>query len=567
VVGNGKNTIYELVEKENENQIRGRGHEKPLTNMLLDSIARDYLYRLGLNIYDIPRAGEIIYLRENGNLSTGGSARDCTAEIHPQNKELAIKAAKVIGLEVAGIDIVTENISKPLAALNGAIIEVNAAPGLRMHLYPTEGESRNVAGDILDYMYPDETPSSIPIISITGTNGKTTVTRLVRHVLTLAGKTVGMTCSSGTYVGDECISKGDNSGPTSAKSILYDRNIDIAVLETARGGIIRGGLGYDLADVGIIVNVSEDHLGLDGMNTLEDLAFVKSLVVEAIKPNGYAILNADDNMTGFIAQNVHCNLILFSQNRNNPLIKKHISKGYIAIVVENESIYLYRNRRKLMILGISEIPITFDGKAICNIENSLAATAVLWGLGVSAETIRLGLMSFKPDSEANAGRFNLFDMGDFRILLDYGHNISGYQSVIQFIRALDSSRLVGVIGMPGDRVNQAIFDVGKLAGEVFSQVYIHEDSDLRSRTPGEVASILYHGAVSGGADINNIEIIFSETDALKNAIINASQGDLIVVFYEKFDQVYEVVKNCMESSVSPLLCGNKYTKVQLELAQ
>lgn len=569
VVGDGIHSIMELLAEENKNPDRGVGHEKPLTSIYLDSVAKEYLFRSGFEVDDIPKAGEIVYIRENGNLSTGGSARDCTLEIHPLNKAMAVKAAKVIGLEVAGIDLVMDDISQLLTPQNGAIIEVNAAPGLRMHLYPTEGQGRNVAADILDYIYPQGTSSSIPVISVTGTNGKTTVTRMIRHVLSLTGKKVGMTCSSGTYIGEDCISEGDNTGPVSAQSILYNGDVELAVLETARGGIVRKGLGYDLADVGVIVNISDDHLGLDGIDTIEDMAFVKSLVVEAIKPGGYAVLNADDSMTGHIARRVECNLVFFSQNRMNSLLERHICQGGMAVVLENDFIYLYQNKSKLVVMKVSDIPITFNGKAICNIENSLAAAASLFALGISDQMIRMGLSTFKPDPIANAGRFNLFNIGYFRVLLDYGHNLSGYQSVLQFVKNLNAQRLVGVIGMPGDRIDKAIFEVGHVSGQVFSKIYIKEDSDLRGRKPGEVAGILYHGAVSGGAKRDSIEIIPSEKDALETAIINASPGDLIVMFYEKFDPVYELVQEYILNSIpriSQFPLGDNHSTIRLPVA-
>lgn len=552
IIGDGIHSILELVDEENKNMNRGIGHEKALTKIYLDSVTEEFLLRSRLNKHDIPKLNEVIYLRENGNLSTGGSARDCTVELHSFNKELAVKAAKVIGLDVAGIDVVTDDISQPLTPLNSAVIEVNAAPGLRMHLYPTEGQGRNVAADILNHMYPQGTVSSIPIISITGTNGKTTVTRMIQHVLSLTGKKVGMTCSSGTYIGKECISRGDNTGPVSAKDVLYNREVEIAVLETARGGIIRRGLGYDLADVGVIVNISEDHLGLDGINSLKDMAFVKSLVVEAIKPSGYAVLNADDDLTEYVTEKIGCNLIFFSQNRSNSLIKSHIDQGETAVVLENELICLYQNSTKKILLRVDEIPITFEGKAIFNIENSLAAAAGLLALGIQQNVIRMGLMSFMPDAFSNAGRLNLFDMGDFKVLIDYGHNQNGYKSVLQFADKLDAARLIGVIGMPGDRIDKAIFEVGQISGSAFSKLYIKEDKDLRGREPGVVASILYHGAVSGGADKENIEIILSEMDALEAAIKNACAEDLIVMFYENYDAAYELVQAYIREPAQPI---------------
>jgi cyanophycin synthetase len=565
ITGDGTHSISELIDEENRNPNRGNGHEKPLTKIYLDSVAKEYLSRYGYKMHTIPKIGEVIYLRANGNLSTGGSSRDCTMEIHEANKSLAIKAAKVIGLEVAGIDIVMDDISNLLTPLNGAFIEVNAAPGLRMHLYPMEGPSRNVAADIIDHMYPKGINSSIPIISITGTNGKTTVTRMIAHVLSLTGKIVGMTCSSGTYIGGECISKGDNTGPQSAHSILYNKDLEAAVLETARGGIIRRGLGYDLADVGVIVNISEDHLGMDGLDTLKDLAFVKSLVVEAVKPTGYSVLNADDRMTDYIASKASGTLILFSQDRNNLLLESHINGGGIAVVVENDLVYLYQSKKRVALIGVHEIPITFEGKAICNIENSLAAVASLSALGIPKQTIRLGLISFKSDPIANSGRFNLFNIGDFHILLDYAHNFSGYQSVIQFLNTLNASRLVGIIGMPGDRMNKAIFEVGKIVGQVFSKIYIKEDKDLRGRNPGEVPGILYHGVLEGGANRDDIEIISSEVDALKAATDNASPGDIIVMFYENFDKSFEFIQKLINEPIQKTLIFNDVNSSELPI--
>lgn len=550
VQGDGVHTIMELVAELNKDSNRGEGHEKPLTKIKLDTITKELLSRSGLTLTSIPKRGEIIYLRENGNLSTGGIAIDCTESIHPLNKELAVKAAKVIGLEIAGIDVVMDDISRPLTRENGAIIEVNAAPGLRMHLHPAEGKSRNVARDILDYIYSQNHEISIPIISITGTNGKTTVTRMIEHVLSMTGRKVGMTCSSGTYIGGKCISKGDNTGPLSAQLVLYNKEVEAAVLETARGGIIRKGLGYDLADIGIVTNVSEDHLGLEGVNSLEDMAFIKALVVEAIKPEGYAILNADDRMVDYIRQRVRCNLIYFSQNLDNPLLKQHIKQGGIAVSIENGIMVIYQNNVRIPIMPVQKIPITFEGQAICNIENSLAATAGLYAFGIPVQIIEAGLESFKPDPFINAGRFNLFDMGTFQVLLDYGHNPSGYKSVVEFIKKRDYSRLVGIIGVPGDRMDTTVFEVGRISGQCFDRIYIKEDLDLRGRKPGEIANLLYLGVISGGAFKGNVEIIYSEIEALKKAIDNALPGDLVVMFYENFEPALGVVNNYVDGRLN-----------------
>lgn len=542
VVGDGIHTVGQLVEIENKNPLRGNDHEMPLTKIKLDNTSKQVLLKNGMDENRIPPAGQTVFLRNNGNLSTGGTASDCTESIHPQNCSLAVKAAGLVGLDIAGIDITTEDISCPLSGENGAVIEINAAPGLRMHIYPTEGKPRNVAADILDMMFPKGKPSSIPIISVTGTNGKTTVTRLISHTLALAGKTVGMTSTSGVYINGECKLKGDNTGPRSAQLVLTDKNVEVAVLETARGGVIRKGLGYDLADVGVVVNISEDHLGIDGIDTLEDMAFVKSLVVEAVKEDGYAILNGDDRMTQYILDRIHSRVVLFTQNPKNLLVINHLKSGGKAVAVESKSIYVLSENKKQFISGIDEIPITFGGLAACNIENSLAAVSALSALNVPVGAIRNGLRTFKPDADSNPGRFNIFDMGNFKVMLDYGHNPAGYTAVIDYISKSDAERLVGIVGMPGDRTDKSIREVGALCGKAFSRVYIKEDGDLRGRMPGEAADILYDSVLGAGLDKDSVEIIYSEEKALETAIQEAKSGDLILMFYEHFEPVLEIIE-------------------------
>ncbi len=541
VTGDGIHTIEELVALENSNPLRGWGHEKPMTRIALDGIAIELLGRSDLAINTVLPPGESVYLRQNGNLSTGGYATDCTDIVHPANRLLAITAARIIGLEIAGIDLVCPDISQPVETSHGAVIEVNAAPGLRMHLFPREGAGVNVAAKIIDFMYPDET-YSIPIVSITGTNGKTTVTRLVSHVLALTGKRVGMTCSSGTYLGNTCISRGDNTGPRSARSLLYRQDVDIAVLETARGGIVRHGLGYDLADVGVVLNVRNDHLGQDGLEYLEDLAFAKALVVEAIKHTGYAILNADDTMLPYLTRGIGASLIYFAKSLDNPIVREHIAAGNIAVIQEHEQLAIYWQGCRVTLIRIADIPITFGGKIACNIENALAATACLFALGIPDHIITQGLASFTPDPEVNAGRFNLFDMGEYRVLLDYAHNLDGYHAVIDFANSLTPTRKVGIIGLPGDRMDSNIIEAGKLAGTAFDSLYIKEDQDTRGRASGEVATLLFKGALSGGARLENINIELNEGQALRSAISNAQPGDLIIMLYEKFEPAYSIIQ-------------------------
>ncbi|HEX3030612.1 MAG TPA: cyanophycin synthetase, partial [Clostridia bacterium] len=541
LTGDGVHTIKELIDIENTNPLRGDDHESPLTKIKLDSLTINYLSEKGLYPENVPSANQVVDLRSNGNLSTGGTARDCTDEIHPYNAFIAVKAAKIIGLDIAGIDITVEDIGEPIGVENGAIVEVNAAPGLRMHLFPSEGEARNVAKDIVDMLYPDEKNYSIPIVSITGTNGKTTTTRLIRHTLALAGKITGMTSTSGVYIGDECVLKGDNTGPVSAKTVLLNKKVEVAVLETARGGIVRKGLGYDLADIGVIVNISEDHIGLDGLDTLEDLAFAKALVVEAIKPGGYSVLNADDRMAEYLMARAAGNIILFSKGADNPLVIRHMLSNGKAVYIENDSIVIFDGRKKKRLIKLTEIPITFDGLVECNIENSLAATSALYALGLQPNAIRSGLATFKPDEMTNPGRFNIFDLGDFRVMLDYSHNIAGYKAVVNFIQKMDVKRLVGVIGMPGDRLDSNIKDVGGICSQAFSKIYIKEDKDLRGRKQGEVADLLYESAVNGGVKKENIKIIHSELKALETAILDAQPGDLIIMFYEEFEAAKDLI--------------------------
>ncbi|HHY80595.1 MAG TPA: cyanophycin synthetase [Thermoanaerobacter sp.] len=546
VIGDGIHTIEELVEIENKNPLRGKGHEKPLTKLTIDTISKMILKKQGFDLEDIPKKGQKVFLRESANLSTGGIAIDKTDDIHPYNIEIAVRAAKAIGLDIAGIDITMEDIKKPLTKENGAIIEINASPGIRMHHYPSKGKPRNVAKAIVDMLFPKGSKATIPIISITGTNGKTTVTRMTAHILKTYGYTVGMTCTDGIYIDDTCVYKGDNTGPKSARTCLADKNIDAAVLETARGGIIREGLGYDLADIGVITNISEDHLGIDGIETLEDLAFVKALVVEAVKEDGYSVLNADDPMTTYLAQRAKGKIIYFSMYDNNLTVKKHIEKGGIAVYVK-DGVIVIANGQIIPVVKIEEIPAALSGKVLYNVENALAAIAASYGVKVPVNIIAKGIKTFYCDTTHNPGRFNLFNVGNFRVLVDYGHNIAGIKSVIEAAQKLDANRLIGVIGVPGDRINSSILKVGEICGQGFDFIYVKEDLDLRGRKPGEVAKLLEQGAIKGGIDRKKIKTILKETEALRAAMYNAEGGDLIVVFYEKYQPIIEVIEEFIKN--------------------
>jgi len=536
VVGDGEHTIRELIEIVNRDDNRGENHEKPLTKIKPDAVSQSLLKRMGFTMRSVPEAGEIVKLRENGNLSTGGVAIDRTDDIHPDNAELAVRAAAVLGIDLAGIDFVTEDIGKSIRDNGGVIVEVNTAPGIRMHLYPSEGTSRNVAKDIVDFLYPSDDVLNFPIVSITGTNGKTTTARLIAHTLQRTGKTVGLTSTSGTFINGKCICKGDNTGPVSAKVLLANKSIDAAVLETARGGIIRSGLGYDLADVGVITNIAEDHLGLGGVEDLNDLASVKALVVEAVKKNGYAVLNADDAMTEKILERVLENVMFFTKDIANAK-RRFPGERYGFVYVENDTIIVECGGKKTNIADIKEIPITENGTIACNVENCLTAAAALHALNISPGRIAFGFKSFTD----NPGRFNKYDLGGFSVVLDYAHNPAGYSAFIQSINPNSFGRHIGVIGVPGDRLDEAAIAVGGICAGFFDRLYIKEDEDLRGRAPGEISELLVKGALEKGYSRENISLAMGELDAFKAAVNEAKPGDLIAVFYEKLEPLQSYI--------------------------
>lgn len=553
VTGDGVHSIKELIDIENMNPQRGYGHEKPLTKIIVDDVTINYLKSLNLSLDYIPSKNEIIYLRQNANLSTGGTAKDCTDIIHPDNINYAIRAAEAVGLDIAGVDICTKDISKPISLNNGAVIEVNASPGLRMHTNPNSGKSRNVAADIIDYLFPDTKKISIPVISITGTNGKTTTTRMIGHIFSMKGLYVGMTTTGGIYLDNKCVLKGDTTGPESAYTVLMDKKVEVAVLETARGGIIRRGLAYDLADVGVITNISDDHLGIDGIETIEDLINVKSLVAEAVKDYGYVVLNADDDSVNILKQRVRSNIIYFSKNAENIIIKKHILDGGMAVFLKDDFIYFADGEKIQPVVDVREIPCTLEGKLIYNIENAMAACCACLALNVNIECISKGLKTFFPDATQNPGRFNVYNINNFKVVVDYGHNFEAFKSVIGAIKKMEAKRLVGVIGVPGDRMDESIIRCGYICGLGFDYIYIKEDVDKRGRKEFEVAKLLEMGVIQSNKKSDSYRIILNEGEALYEAMLNAKEGDLIAVFYEDYNTIIKAIeryKNNIKNSSS-----------------
>lgn len=540
IIGDGASNVRKLIDEINKDERRGKGHEKPLTKIKMDEALLSYISKEGYALGSVLESGKKLTLRENANLSTGGISIDCTDLICEENIEICKRVAKSIGLNICGIDICCNDISIPLTK-EEAIIEVNAAPGIRMHHYPCNGEGKNVAKAIVEMMFKNA-KNSMPIVSVTGTNGKTTTTRLIAHTLSLMGNNVGMTTTGGIYINNKCIYKGDTTGYTSAMTLLMNKEIDVAVLETARGGIIRKGLAYDLADVAVITNITEDHLGIDGINTLEDLSYVKSLVGEAVKHEGYVVLNADDEISKSIVVRMKSNIIFISKDKNNILLRENILKGGYGVYTYNGYVYVEKDDNAVPIIKISKINITLNGKLKYNIENSMCACAALIGLNVNYSTIRKGLSTFYCNEEQNPGRFNMYSVNGATVILDYGHNIEGYKAVLEGIKALKHNRLIGIIGVPGDRLDSNVLQVGNISGSYFDYIYIKEDIDKRGRRNGEIANLLEKGVINSGFNNKNIEIIIDEVEALEKAIDNSKPGDIIIIFFEKYEPLLSLVK-------------------------
>lgn len=541
IEGDGKSTVRELIVNLNKDPNRGEDHEKPLTKIKIDEQLLNTLKKEGLTINSVVEYDRKVYLRENANLSTGGFAIDCTDRICEENKDICVRAAKTIGLDICGVDICTEDISKPIYS-NGVVMEVNAAPGIRMHYYPKEGRRIDVGKPIVNLLY-DNNPKNIPIISVTGTNGKTTTTRLISHVFNLIGYKVGMTSTDGIYIGDKCLHYGDDTGAESAKTILLNKDVEVAVLETARGGIVKRGLAYDLADVGVITNISEDHLGLDGINTMEDLMLVKSLIVEEIKEDGYAIINADDPWSLKTLPRIKSKKIFFSFDKDNSYIVDNIEKGEVAVFIEENMLMVANNGKKYRVCDVSEIGISLEGRLKYNIENAMAATAALVSLDVDYCIIAKGLRSFKSDEDSNKGRFNQFDVNGVKVILDYGHNLEGYRAVLSSLGTLEANRIIGVIGVPGDRDDKLSVKIGELCGNHFDWIFIKEDRDRRGRQEREVPEIIEKGVLKTIKEKKRVKIILDEVEALKEALNIAKTGDLIIVFFEEFEGVASYIKS------------------------
>ena len=540
VIGDGAHSISELVAIINLDPRRGVGHEKVLTRLEMDHQATRLMEAEGYTAETILAEGELFYLRSTGNLSTGGTAIDMTDSCHPDNREMAVRAAKTIGLDVSGVDFLTPDITRSYKDIGGGICEINAAPGFRMHLAPSEGESRDVAGKVIDMLFPPQSKYHIPIAAITGTNGKTTTTRMLAHIHKMVGETVGMTTSDGIYIDGQKTVDGDMTGPVSAQMVLRDPSISVAVLETARGGLLRSGLGYKAPDVACCLNISADHLGMKGINTLEDLAEVKRIPIEVARDT--AILNADDpNCLRMAAYTQAKHICYVTNNFQNRLVKQHIRSGGRAVALEEgingEMISIYDNGAHMPLLWTHLIPATLEGRAVHNVQNAMFAAAAAFSMGVSLENIRQGLRTFDTSFFQTPGRMNIFDKLGFKVILDYGHNPAAVDAMCTLVDRLSpaetSGRKVCVLAAPGDRRDEDVAEIARLAAGHFDYYICREDDSTRGRMSGEVPELLKKGLLAAGVTEEQIELVPSEQEAVTRGLKICKKGDLLLIFGDK----------------------------------
>jgi cyanophycin synthetase len=543
VVGDAKHTVAELIDITNQDPRRGVGHEKILTRISVDTQTLDVLAKQELTLESVPEEGRFVQLKLTGNMSTGGTSIDRTDDIHPDNVEIARQAAMVVGLDVAGIDFITPDISRSVREQRGAIVEVNAGPGFRMHTHPTEGHPRHVGRAVIDMLFPPGRPSRVPIVAVTGTNGKTTTSRMIAHIMKGAGRKVGMTTTDGIYIDSTQIAAGDMSGPTSAQMVLKNPAIDFAVLETARGGILRSGLGFDRCNVAVVTNVASDHLGLKGINTLSELARVKEVVPQSVLPDGASVLNADNSYTVEMARTARGEIIFFSIDEENPVIRDHLRERGKAVVLRptrhGEMITLIEHRRDTSLLLAEEIPATMEGRVRVNIQNAMAAAAAAFALDSQLEYIRNALRTFTSSFFQTPGRFNLLEIDGRKVLLDYCHNVAGLESMADFVKRMDADRTIAMIAIPGDRSDEDITAFGRLAGDTFDEIVIREDANPRGRRRGEVAGMLRDAISTAKPDNGKVNIVLDELEAAREAIARADRNDLVVLFADRPALVFE----------------------------
>ncbi|MGB6151493.1 MAG: cyanophycin synthetase [Pricia sp.] len=546
VVGDGESTIEYLIADKNRDPRRGYGHEKELTVITVNDLTKTIIEDAGYTLASVLPKGEKLVLKDTANLSTGGTAEDVTDIVHPANVAMAERISKIIDLDIAGIDIMTSDISQPLSETGGAVLEVNAGPGFRMHLAPTEGLPRNVAAPVVDKLFPSQSDKGrIPIVAITGTNGKTTTTRLMAHMAKMSGYRVGYTTSDGVYIKNRLLMKGDCTGPQSTEFVLRDPTVNFAVLECARGGLLRAGLAFSKCDIGIVTNVAADHLGLKGIHTIEQLAQVKGVIPETVLPDGYAILNADDDLVYDMRKGLDCNIALFSMDENNPRIKALQRKGGITAVYENGYVTLCRGTWKMRIMKAENIPLTYGGKAKFMIQNILPAIIACNVKNISIEDMKAGLETFIPSASQTPGRLNLFKFEKFQILLDYAHNASGMRALQKFTDKIEATHKLGIVAGIGDRRVEDNNEMGKIAAEMFDEIIIRQDKHLRGKSEEELIKMLKDGISAQNTGVKTT-VIPSEKEAIYHAINNIPDGGLIILCSDVVSEALKLVEDLKE---------------------
>jgi cyanophycin synthetase len=568
VEGDGTHTLTELIEATNADPRRGIGHEKVLTRISVDEESVAYAAEQGFNLADVPPAEMRVFLKRTGNMSTGGISIDRTEEIHPENAEIAELAARVVGLDIAGIDFVCPDISLPVRETGGGIVEVNAAPGFRMHTHPTEGEAQYVAKPVIDMLFPPGSAARIPIVAVTGSNGKTTTARMISHILKGMGRKVGMTSTDGIVVDGRLIRRGDMSGPRSASTVLQNPNVEMAVFEVARGGILREGLGYDRNDVAVVLNVTGDHLGLGGITSMRQLAAVKQVLVEAVPRDGTAVLNADDPLVAAMGRHCSGSVIYFSMDPNNESIRRQASRGRRAVTVEpgrnGDMIVLRQGRKNLPLVWTHLLPATFEGRARMNVQNALAAAAATWAAGAHLHDVRQGLRTFTTSYFMAPGRLNMFELDGYRVIVDYAHNAPAVSALGEFVerlaepsasgrRALVTGQRIGVMATAGDRRDEDIVELGRIAAAYFDTIVVREDANNRGRPVGDTAALIERGVreeMAHGARCTNVETMLDEMDATRHALDMGHEGDVIVVCVDHANAVWKELQRRQHGGAS-----------------
>ena len=535
VIGDGVHTVRELVDEVNTDPRRGDGHATALTKVRLDDIAHARLRVQGLDADDVPDKGRRVVLRNNANLSTGGTATDVTDDVHPEVAARAVAAARMIGLEVCGVDVVCESVDRPLEVQRGGIVEVNAAPGLRMHLLPSYGKARAVGEAIIDRLFEPGDDGRVPVVAVTGTNGKTTVTRLVAHLFGAAGLCVGMTNTDGAWVDGRAIDRGDCSGPKSARNVLAHPDTEAAVLETARGGILREGLGFDRCQVAVVTNVGAgDHLGLNYITTVEDLAVIKRVIVQNVAPGGCAVLNAADPIVLAMAAACPGDVILFAADARLPALAAHRALGRRVLYVDGGDIVAAEGSARVR-LSLREVPLTRGGTIGFQVENTLAAVGAAWAAGLSFEAVRSGLASFVNDAHNAPGRFNVLDHRGATVIADYGHNPDAMRALVAAVQAMPARRRSVVISAAGDRRDDDIREQTRILGEAFDDVLLYQDAAQRGRTDGEVMALLREG-LAGAPRARVVDEIRGEFVAIDRALERLQPGDLCLILVDQVDE-------------------------------